>query len=91
MHDGQLVRATDGKWMTKPPNRCPNLAWVRHPAWGRAQAVFGVAAVARHSASSAKRTGLCRTAGLMAYIRPQEAAPRRLLQNVAANCLGLAV
>ena len=24
MYDGQLVRATDGKWMTKPPYRCPN-------------------------------------------------------------------
>jgi hypothetical protein len=24
MYEGQLVRATDGRWMTKPPSRCPN-------------------------------------------------------------------
>jgi hypothetical protein len=24
MYDGQLVRTTNGKWMTKPPSRCPN-------------------------------------------------------------------
>jgi integrase len=24
MYEGQLVRALDGTWMTKPPNRCPN-------------------------------------------------------------------
>src|SRR5258705_13043463 len=24
MYEGQLVRAVDGTWMTKPPSRCPN-------------------------------------------------------------------
>ena len=24
MYEGQLVQATDGKWMSKPPSRCPN-------------------------------------------------------------------
>jgi hypothetical protein len=24
VHEGGLVRTTDGKWITKPPSRCPN-------------------------------------------------------------------
>jgi hypothetical protein len=24
VHEGELVRTTDGKWITKSPSRCPN-------------------------------------------------------------------
>ena len=31
MYDGQLVRTTNGKWMTKPPSRCPNYTGTIEP------------------------------------------------------------
>jgi hypothetical protein len=64
MYDGQLVRATDGKWMTKLPARCP-----KGHSLGSNQVLVGHVACLGHGGGG-HTTWHCRSCDAIVYGPP---------------------
>jgi hypothetical protein len=71
MYEGQLVRALDGTWMTKPPNRCPN-----GHTLGPNQVLVGHVACLGHGGGG-HTSWHCRTCEAVVY-GPQNVSPSGL-------------